>query len=431
MIKLGKKLNNPYSVVNMELALELLRDSLRQQNNTGVSLDAANAVEIYTTNLYVRLCATDDQSNLQLIGDSTLSLFNTPRDYSVAEPGNYYIDTIGVVNPKYQWWYATVEPDFQPANGIHCEVLDELFIPSHSRYSDANGDGIMSRDLEQSLLIASFNLTNNQDQLRTVKQGGADTRLNEGNQRSFMGTPITNAVTRVNYTPRGRVTVEVMINGQITQIPVGNVRVRIARWFEDDVFYTNNNGYYTSNKSWDEFWGGFEYNVFMTGELNGCRYTMIDVFELVYVIPNERIEGISIVFDRSSKFCGPAMIHAATTEYFTKCVQRTGIHPINQRIDIQVNSPKIGGGSATFLGVPGEIMVEYNIDKKYYDYNVSTTWHELSHASFYHNMVTHRGEAFARNFWNTVYFREMQNGPNIPYGKKGDMDWENIALAEG
>lgn len=437
-IRLGEKLTNPYSTANMEAALELLRDSLHYSNNTGVSLEAANAIEIYTTDLYVRMCATNEVNNKLLRNDSSLSLFAAPRDYSVAVPGSYYVDTIGVVDTRFQWWYCTVKPGYQPIEGVCYEVLDELFIPKQSRYYDPNGGGIMSRNLEQSLLIASFNLTNNQGELRGAKQGSdADTRLNGSDQHSFMGMPLSAPATRAYYTPRGRVTVEVMDGGVVKQIPVGNVRVRIARWFEEDSFYTTNDGYYASNYSWDEFWGGFDYSVFLTGEMHGCRYTMVDVFELVYVMPYQRIEGLTIVFDRSSKFCGPAMIHAATTDYFVKCVGQSGIHPIHQSLDIQVNSTKGATSGAAFLGFAEELTVNYNIDRDYYKDNIVTTWHELAHASFLHNMWVNCGYDFAYNFWNTVYFAESRHifesfaGEVDPYGDKGDIDWQNIAIAEG
>ncbi len=65
----------------------------------------------------------------------------------------------------------------------------------------------------------------------------------------------------------------------------------------------------------------------------------------------------------------------------------------------------------------------------------STVWHELTHASNFRRVRNEKGVVYADSYWNSVVSTEVRHnissGGGSPYGKKGDSNWEQIALVEG
>lgn len=117
-IVLGNKLPNPYSVTNMERALEAL-------GSTGANTEG---VEITTTDLYVRFLPADTSQLEILYSNEGIAFFDYPLDYEIAKEGSYYKDP-SIPEGNYSWLYTTVPVGFNfPAN-IQYEILEECFIP--------------------------------------------------------------------------------------------------------------------------------------------------------------------------------------------------------------------------------------------------------------------------------------------------------------
>jgi len=91
--KLGKKLDNPYSVSNMRVAYE----SLAKQNNR---LNFSSDI-IQTTHYYLKFFVSSAEDYDELESDS-LDLFEYPLDYEIESYGDYYMEEEG--NQEGKWY---------------------------------------------------------------------------------------------------------------------------------------------------------------------------------------------------------------------------------------------------------------------------------------------------------------------------------------
>jgi len=154
MIKLGKKLENPYSVVNMRKAWESL------QAKSKVSKDG----EIKATHLYVKFKPKDEDELAILKTDSTLVLYDVPLDHEMSEEGEFYPDPeLPIDQPTYQ--YASIPVSQEIPKDVEFEILEELFIPDEE--IDSDGDeksSFASKETIYQLVDESLHLTGNMDE---------------------------------------------------------------------------------------------------------------------------------------------------------------------------------------------------------------------------------------------------------------------------
>ena len=135
MTKLGQQLENPYSVSNMNKALE----SLKASNPNGRT--SGDDIEITTTHLYIRFKPKNEDELSILQKDSTLTLYTYPLDYEIEETGDFYHDPeVPVDQPTYQ--YCAVEVNQTLPEEVEYELLSELFIPDEdSDDTDISSNG--------------------------------------------------------------------------------------------------------------------------------------------------------------------------------------------------------------------------------------------------------------------------------------------------
>ena len=206
---LGDKLENPYTVENMQLAFNQLTSD-KNQNET-----------LEKTDLYVRFLPKNSSELKILVEDLELDLWDTPVEYEVKEYGAYYHDP-SLPSDNYTWQYTTVKPDFQFPN-IKYEIIDELFLPENSKQSNIS-NLVNIEELE----FTALKITNN---------------LEKG---EVFGTKAQ------KWNPQGYIRVENYINQQTISgpiainniVPVKNVKVRAQRWFHIASAWTNDNGYF-------------------------------------------------------------------------------------------------------------------------------------------------------------------------------------------
>ncbi len=117
MIELGQKLDDPYTVENMQKALY------------SVYSTKADRVDITETDLYVRFLPKDNEQfqQLQALG---LYLMDHPMDYQILKEGDYYQDP-EVGSEAITWQYAVVPHDFTFPEDIRYELIDKIFISEH------------------------------------------------------------------------------------------------------------------------------------------------------------------------------------------------------------------------------------------------------------------------------------------------------------
>ena len=114
MIELGEKLEDPYTVENMQAAVALLYPT------------RAGGISIKATDLYVRFLPKNEEEYMRLLSKG-LKLTDHPVDYRIVKEGDYYHDPELSEN-AITWQYAVVSKDFEFPSGIRSEILDECYL---------------------------------------------------------------------------------------------------------------------------------------------------------------------------------------------------------------------------------------------------------------------------------------------------------------
>jgi hypothetical protein len=207
--ELGEKLNNPYSIKNMEVALK----ELQNQNP-----DYANH-SIEANYNYVRIEAQTEEALIALGVKEDIDLYNYPLDYEVLKSGTFYKEKDK--NTKFQVYWAAVPIDYTFDKGLNVTVLEKLFLPTgngktNTKNSAAriNGDTKFLEALEEKTL-SLFDK-------KVIKSA--------------------NAKIAANVRPYGNITV--WDDYLSAFIPIEGVTVKGKRWFTVKETVTDNNGYY-------------------------------------------------------------------------------------------------------------------------------------------------------------------------------------------
>ena len=114
MIELGEKLEDPYTVENMQEAVARLYPT------------RAGGISIKATDLYVRFLPKTEEEYALLLSKG-LKLTDHPVDYRIVKEGDYYHDP-DLSENAITWQYAVVSKDFDFPAGVRCEILDECYL---------------------------------------------------------------------------------------------------------------------------------------------------------------------------------------------------------------------------------------------------------------------------------------------------------------
>ncbi len=247
MIKLGKKLDNPYSVVNMRKAWESLQ----------LKSKVLKEGEIQTTHLYVKLKPKDEYELSILKADSTLVLYDVPLDYEMSESGEFYHDPeLPVDHPTYQ--YASIPVSQEIPKEVEFEILEELFIPDEEIDSDEDGkSSFASKKTIYELVDESLRLTGNLDE---EEKGESSTAKRK-------------------WRPAGIIRVYDHVTK--SYVGVSGVKVRARRWFTTRRGFTDKNGRFSCNGrfrrkvnysiKWDRYEFSIRSGTFGQAILNGPK----------------------------------------------------------------------------------------------------------------------------------------------------------------
>lgn len=111
---LGRTLENPYSLKNMENSLKDLYGTRAE-------------VTLEPNCRYVRFLPKNDEQ-FSALADLGVDMFDHPLDREILRDGDYWHDP-SVPEDEITWQYATVPSDFVCPEGIVHEVLEDCFIP--------------------------------------------------------------------------------------------------------------------------------------------------------------------------------------------------------------------------------------------------------------------------------------------------------------
>jgi len=214
MSGLGERLENPYSVENMRIALESLQNS-NENNRMG------DGIEVITTHLYLKFKPQNEDELSLLQQDSTLNLYTYPLDYELLDGVDDYHDPeVPEDQPTYQYCAVPVDkalPD------VSYEILEQLFIPDD--YSDDGGQRFASEEITDALVDEALRITDNLE---------AEEYEYQDNERR-----------RRKWRPAGKITV--WDDEKRQYIGVHGVKVKARRWFTTRTGIANSTGEYSCN----------------------------------------------------------------------------------------------------------------------------------------------------------------------------------------
>ena len=145
LIKLGAKINNPYSVKTMQNAYnELLVEGIIKSSTSKEEL-------IPTTHLYVRFLPQNFDELCLLTDSLHLMLFDHSLLYEIEQDGEYYHDP-SLPENIITWQYTTVNQNFNFPK-VQYEIIEECFIPSECEYTK---NSLVELIEERALQITGF-----------------------------------------------------------------------------------------------------------------------------------------------------------------------------------------------------------------------------------------------------------------------------------
>ncbi len=478
---LGEQKENPFSIENMQIALDSLRQYAAEENSEPY-LKSAETIEIYPTDLYIRFLPEDSTEYKNLTSDTSLTLFDIPLDYDIVQLGDYYKDS--TVAGEYTWLYTTVKPDYTFSTNIRYEILSELFIIENSEdYTEeiiedstvtlksTSGRTAITQDVCNVLYAISFTLTGNSDELSTVDENEIELKSTTTNcirkcyGRRWWKVCWTSCDTY--YYPDGTIKIET---------PTGNVglkgvKVRMWRWFSYTDAYTSGSGHYYSKARFNKIWVGnnIRYKIIydckrgnnqwkFNKSIAGAACLWRDSYGMGFHSPN----GHSMIFYTNSAYWGRGVLNNAIYDYIGYAsVDGIALPPSNLDIadkndheslmssapllkshfnwSLVYSDKKVLGaigsvyGYALFGWAFPDLILRYNQTLEDYNKITAIAWHELTHSSQLQRMKKEENFFWASDYWSQNVYQQAKNeiDNDSPYGAVGDDHWQIIALSEG
>lgn len=274
MIVLGDKLEDPYSVSNVEAAVR------------SVYPEKAGRVNIKATDIYVRFLPRDEDEYDALV-KSGLVLIDHPLDYEIITDGDYYHDP-GLSENEITWQYAVVSSDYKYPEDIEYEVLDECYISDNDKTTRAD-------DIDWNLVEReAYRLTGNSDLYVPPVRG-------ESAQ------------------PQGRITIVDPDYNNGDPVGVAGVRVSCNSFVKFSHTYTDEEGYYQINKSYSS---KIRYRLVFKNTLGfAIGFNKLLVPASTSTMGRNSPEGVDLNITSESErklFCR-AVVNNAAYDYITRC----------------------------------------------------------------------------------------------------------------
>ncbi|MCQ2295785.1 MAG: hypothetical protein MJZ45_00115 [Bacteroidales bacterium] len=383
-VQLGKKLDNAYSVTNMQNAYQKLRERG----------EITEDITISETHTYIKITSIDSAGLDLLLNDTNIELFNYPLDYELIGTGVYEPTNDSSI------LYTVIPAGYNLGSHIQYQVLEHCYIPDDK-----------ASIAEQMIEEESLRLTGNLSDEPESKAGSI---------------------------PQGYI--KVYNTNSETYIPVMKVKVRTNTLVNIRTAYTDENGFYKmggkfvckpnytivyENQIGFKIWGnlaflaptylylgtqsqtGFSKNI--TTSSAGWSWSTINNATYIYyqqICPhftiNKPCDNLRIWATRSGNWGGSApMLHYMTlTPSFVMSL--IAIYRINEMAGIAASAL----AALVHIAMPDVfILQDYgNTDKMY-----KLLFHELSHASHFSKVGS--------GYWNTYIGQIIVNGG---YGDTGN-----------
>lgn len=370
MIVLGDRLDDPYSVSNVESALLSLYPS------------KAGRVDLKPTDIYVRFLPRDEAEYDRLVSGG-IHLTDHPLDYEIIREGDYYHDP-ELDEEAITWQYAVLSPDYDFPKGIRYEILDECYIADNVA---TRADGIDWEEVERE----AFRMTGNAAMLEPAVRGGET-----GHAR-----------------PSGRLTVIDARNGGAEE-GIAGVKVSCNTFVKFAHAYTDSQGYYTMDR---EFSSELRYRIVFQNEKGfGIGLNKILVPASSSTLGKAGPEGVSITVTKDSdrRLFTRTVVNNAAWDYYESCSasdRKVTLPPANTRIwifqaldvcstpmlqqGVLVDDTSIGKYLGDFKNTVKMFLPDITLgvkDIEEYSTIYAGTVHELAHASHFSQV--------GKEYWN-------------------------------
>ena len=332
---LGKKLENPYTVANMQRAWDNLYGEQRKET-------------ISASHYYIKFIPRNEDDLSLLHNDTLLDLYQYPLDYEIIEGSTTYQDPTvpeGTPTPL----YVSV-PVNHKIPDVDYVVLEELFIPEELENTNGKFPYV-------ELLKEAYRITNN---------------------------VYSDDDTRDEWTPSGKITAWDDSKGVF--VPVNNLKVKARRWFTTHTGITGIDG---QNPGCFVCDGSFSGKANYSLDFERYDFEIRDGWLSTATIngPEKKGEWTLDIYNTETRFW--ATIFRAAEHYYFGNIKGLRRPPQNAFWNTQLkirahyeNSENYDGyhsPALRFLGLGSAIHI-YNPEKQTRDI-YGTTIHELAHAS--------------------------------------------------
>ena len=241
-IVLGQQVANPYTVANMQQA---------------VNIFYGGNYPISASHLYVRFKPSSVEQFMTLEETEDLELQDYPMDYEVTQDGDYYQDP-NLGTEDFGWLYTVMPVGYNFPSGIQHEIIDFLYLPEDNemledmaesmaggaQYSSSYQDGrrsITRTDLENDVTLTSDCVCPDPNLECVLPAYCFDPPPGGGGGGGGGNDP------RI---PRGAIQVQdqSICGGPVSNVHVRQARIVCKRWFKIDRLYTNDQGQFVSSK---------------------------------------------------------------------------------------------------------------------------------------------------------------------------------------
>ncbi len=275
MIVLGDKLDDPYSLTNMQNAVAALYPDTK-----------AGREGLTETDIYVRFLPKDN-GQYDLLSDMGVELIDHPLDYEIVREGDYYHDP-ELEESQMTWQYAVVSPDFNFPSTIRYEVLEKCYIPE--RDASTRADGIDWEAVERK----SYILSGNEDLLLPETRGGDACQ------------------------PSGNISIvdDKMGDGAVG---VKGVKISVNSFVKYSHTYTDENGDYTIPRSYST---NIRYRIVYKNTVGfGIGVNLLVTPASACTLGKSEPDGVSVVIDKDSdrKMFSRSVVNNAAYDFFSMC----------------------------------------------------------------------------------------------------------------
>lgn len=242
-IVLGEKLENPYSVKNMRLALKSLKEKQKKSAKSYSAKTLNDELEIQATDYYVKFWVENDEQKNLLIADS-LNLSIIPLDVEIEQEGDYFVDENTEIEQA-QWLYTSVVKDYRFHSEIAYEKIEDLFLIEESGPEEEEGDEgedeTTTTTVAGKSAISKMFLYDLEDEALRITDNWEETDDEENAQNGLTAR-------RSKRRPQGYIRVRNTVTGE--NDPVVGVKIKTRRWFKWAKGWTDSNGFYKVNRGY-------------------------------------------------------------------------------------------------------------------------------------------------------------------------------------